>query len=75
MGIKAENSMRIKELEEEFSDEKIAELFQMAEEEEAQEATELALYKRKAAARDLVVVAILAVSICIAVGYLLTSAV
>jgi len=65
--------MRIRELEEELSDEKIAEVFRIDDEKD-DEISDLALYRRKAAARDLIVVAVLAVSIILALWYLWTIA-
>jgi len=71
MGTKSENTERIRELEEELSDEKIAEIFRIDDEED-HEVTELARYRRRAAARDLIVVAVLAVGIGLAFWYLMT---
>ena len=71
MEIKAENSRRIIELEQEFSDKKIAEFFRVEGDEAKKPAGQL-LYKRRTKRQEIIIVTALAVCIVVLFLYLLT---
>ena len=68
MGIKAENSRKIRELEEEFSDEVIAELFHI-EDEGIIQAADRARHSKRLATRNLIVIVAIVVGIVIALQF------
>ena len=70
MGTKAENSRKIKELEEELSDEKIAELFRI-DDAEISDKADRARADKRAVTRDTIITLVLVVCVVAASLYLL----